>query len=325
MRLIARVRRVLLLGVAVLFASVSAAQGFPTRAVKILCPFAPGGATDIAARRIADEMSKILGQPVIVENKPGAGGNVAGQQLAASPADGYTLLLTSNGIQTFNPTLYRNMPFDPNRDFSFVASLVSFNYVLVVGSSSTWKTVSELIAAVQGEPGKYSFASAGQGTSMHLSGELFKSMVKVDVTHVPYKGTAPALGDLFSGTVTMMFGDIPGVLGLIRGGKLRALAVTGASRSPLLPDIPTMAEAGLKDYDVTAWFALVAPKGTPEAVVSALSSAAVKAAESPSFRGYMEPLGYNIIAGGPQNVSAMVQRDLARWVPIIRNADIRLN
>ncbi|HWV90523.1 MAG TPA: tripartite tricarboxylate transporter substrate-binding protein, partial [Burkholderiales bacterium] len=234
---------------AVLFALPAAAQNFPSKPLRLICPFPPSGAVDIASRSTAAELSKILGQPVAVENRPGAGGNLGGAEAARSAADGYTLFMSTSGIQAINPALYAKMPFDPNKDLISVAPLVSLNNVLVLHPSVPAKTVKEVIELARKEPGKWTYASSGNGTSIHMSGAMFTQMTKTDILHIPYKGSGPAVADLLGGQVHMMFDNIPSSLPHIRSGKLRALATTGAKRDPALPDLPTLAEAGIHGYE----------------------------------------------------------------------------
>ena len=301
------------------------AQTFPSKTIRILCPFSPGGGVDITARALAHELSAQLGQSVIVENKPGAGGNVAAAEVARSAPDGYTLFLTLNSLHAISPLLYSKLPYDANRDFAYITPLVSFNNILVVNPSSSAKSVRELIAAAKSQPGRLTFASSGNGTNIHLVGELFKSMAGIDMVHVPYKGSAPALTDLLGGSVTMMFDTIPSAISHVRSGKLRALGVTGAKRSPLFPDVPTIAEAGLPGYQAYAWYGLVGPAGMPKEVVARLNAEAVKAANSKAFRRRMEPLGFEITTGSPEKMAEMLKADMARWAPVIKAAGVTIN
>jgi len=301
------------------------AQTFPSRPVRILCPFPPGGGVDITARAIAQELSAPLGQPVLVENKPGAGGNVAAAEVARSPADGYTLLLTLNALHAISPHLYAKLPFDAMKDFSFITPLVSFHNVLVVSPASPLPSVKELIAAAKREPGKLTFASSGNGTNIHLTGELFRTMAGIEIVHVPYKGSAPALTDLMGGNVAMMFDTIPSAVSHVKSGKLRALAVTGAARSPLFADVPTVAEAGLPGFEVVSWYGLIGPAGMLQAVVKRLNAEAAKGAGSNAFRGRMEPLGFEVITSTPDLMAQMLAADSARWAAVIKAAGVTLN
>jgi tripartite-type tricarboxylate transporter receptor subunit TctC len=294
------------------------AQAYPNKAIRLICPFPPGGAVDIASRAIATELSKTLGQQVVVENRPGAGGNVGGTEAARAAADGYTIFMTTSGINAINPALYSKMPFDPNKDLAPVSALVSLNNVLVLHPSMTPKTVPEVIAAARAQPGKLNYASSGSGTSIHMSGEMFKFLTKVDLIHIPYKGSAPAVTDLLGGQVMMMFDNIPSALPHIRSGKLRALATTGVKRDPTLPDLPTMAEAGVAGYESGVWFGLAVPAATPKDVIARISAEAVKATKSPDFVKRMTDLGYNIIGSTPEQMSEMLKVEVSRWGPIVR-------
>ncbi len=294
------------------------AQTFPTKPIRLVCPFPPGGAVDIASRAIAAELSKTIGQPVSVENKPGAGGNIGGVEVARSAPDGYTLLMTTSGINGINPVLYRKMPFDPNKDLTSVAALVSLSNVLVAHPSVKATSVAELLALLRSNPGKVTFASSGSGTSIHMSGEMFMHLTGTRMIHVPYKGSAPAITDLLGGQVQVMFDNIPSALPHIRSGKLRALATTGAKRDPALPDLPTIAEAGVNTYEAGVWFGLAAPAGTPPDVIAKISAEAIKGTRSPEFVKRMTELGYVIMGLGPEQMTAMLKEEIERWTPVIR-------
>ncbi len=294
------------------------AQTFPTKPIRLVCPFPPGGAVDIASRAIAAELSKTIGQPVSVENKPGAGGNIGGVEVARSAPDGYTLLMTTSGINGINPVLYRKMPFDPNKDLTSVAALVSLSNVLVTHPSVKAASVAELLALLKSNPGKVTFASSGSGTSIHMSGEMFMHLTGTRMIHVPYKGSAPAITDLLGGQVQVMFDNIPSALPHIRSGKLRALATTGAKRDPALPDLPTIAEAGVNAYEAGVWFGLAAPAGTPPDVIAKISAEAIKGTRSPEFVKRMTELGYVIMGQGPEQMTAMLKAEIERWTPVIK-------
>jgi tripartite-type tricarboxylate transporter receptor subunit TctC len=314
--------RMLLLGVALVLPALALAQTWPTRPVRILCPFPPGGGVDITARAIAQELSKSLGQPVTVENRPGAGGNIAAAEVAKAAPDGHTLFLTLNALHAISPLVYSKLPFDALKDFSFITPLVSFDNVLVVGPASP-KSVQELIAQARAQPGKLTFASSGNGTNTHLIGELFKTRAGIEIVHVPYKGSAPALTDLLGGQVTMMFDTIPSAINQIRGGKLRGLGVTGAKRSPLFPEIPTIAESGLAGYEASAWYGLVGPAAIPKDIVSRINTETIKGANSKEFRERMEPLGFSVLTGTPERMLEMIQTDAARWAPVVKASGAR--
>ncbi len=309
-----------LLACALLSATAVAAQAqtFPTKPIRLVCPFPPGGAVDIASRAIAAELSKTIGQPVSVENKPGAGGNIGGVEVARSAPDGYTLLMTTSGINGINPVLYRKMPFDPNKDLTSVVALVSLSNVLVAHPSVKAANVAELLALLKSNPGKVTFASSGSGTSIHMSGEMFMHLTGTRMIHVPYKGSAPAITDLLGGQVQVMFDNIPSALPHIRSGKLRALATTGAKRDPALPDLPTIAEAGVNAYEAGVWFGLAAPAGTPADVIAKISTEAIKGTRSPEFVKRMTELGYVIMGQGPEQMTAMLKAEIERWTPVIK-------
>ncbi len=313
----------LLLGLALPLAA--SAQAYPSKPIRLICPFPPAGAVDIASRATANELTKILGQTVAVENKPGAGGNLGGAETAHSAPDGYTIFMTTSGIQSINPTLYAKMPFDPNKDLTTVAPLVSLNNVLVVNPSVPAKTVKDVIALAKKEPGKWTYASSGNGTSIHMSGAMFTHMTQTDILHIPYKGSGPAVTDLLAGQVNMMFDNIPSSLPHIKAGKLRAIATTGAKRDPALPDVPTIAEAGVPGYESGVWFGLMAPAGTPKPIVARLNAAAMQAVKAPEFVKRMIELGYNIMSGTPEEMAAMNKRDLALWAPIIKSSGAKID
>jgi tripartite-type tricarboxylate transporter receptor subunit TctC len=294
------------------------AQSFPSKPIRLVCPFPPGGAVDIASRAIAAELAKNLGQPVTVENKPGAGGNIGGQDVARAAPDGYTLLMTTSGIQAINPALYAKMSYDPNKDLTPVSVLVSLNNVLVVHPGVKAYSVQEVIAMAKAQPGEINYASSGSGTSIHMSGEMFKHLAGVNLIHIPYKGSAPALVDLLGGQVMMMFDNIPSAIPHIKSGKLRALATTGAKRDPLMPDVPTVAEAGVGGYESGVWFGLMAPAGTPREVVARLNAEAVKGTKSPDYIKRMSELGYNILGTSPETMGEMSRAELQRWGPIVK-------
>ena len=294
------------------------AQSFPNKPIRLVCPFPPGGAVDIASRAIAQELSKNLGQPVTVDNKPGAGGNIGGAEVSRANPDGYTIFMTTSGIQAINPALYAKMPFDPNKDLTPVTALVSLNNVLVLHPSVKANSVPEVIAMAKSQPGAMNYASSGSGTSIHMSGEMFKSLTNVNITHIPYKGSAPAVNDLLGGQVMMMFDNIPSAIPHIKSGKLRALATTGAKRDPLLPDLPTMAEAGVAGYESGVWFGLSVPANTPREVIMKLNAEANKGSKSPEFVKRMTDLGYIIMGTSPETMAEMNKAEVQRWGPIVK-------
>ncbi len=306
------------LSAAALAPAIAFGQAFPSKTIRLICPFPPAGAVDIASRATADAMTKVLGQTVVVENKPGAGGNLGGEQAAKSAPDGYTLFMTTSGIQAINPVLYSKMSYDPNKDLVPVAPLVALNNVLVTNPGFKVGSVRELVAMAKAQPGKVVYASSGSGTSIHMSGELFKYLAGVDMLHIPYKGSAPAVTDLIGGQVNIMFDNIPSSLPHIKGGKLNALATTGAKRDPALPDLPTIAEAGVAGYESGVWFGLSVPAGTPRDVIAKLNAAGVQAAGTPEFKKRMGDLGYLIVPGSAEHMGEMIKAEIARWTPVVK-------
>jgi tripartite-type tricarboxylate transporter receptor subunit TctC len=306
-------------------ASLASAQAGAAKPIRLICPFPPAGAVDIASRAIASELAKFLGTTVTVDNKPGAGGNIGGAEAARAAPDGTTLFMTTSGINAINPALYAKMPFDPIKDLAPVSALVSLSNVLVVHPSVKANSVADVIALAKAEPGKMNYASSGNGTSIHMSGEMFKHLTKVDIVHIPYKGSAPAVSDLLGGQVMMMFDNIPSALPHIKAGKLRALAVTGAKRDPLLPDVPTVAEAGVPGYESGVWFGLAVPAGTPKEEIARIHDAAVKGTKSPEFVKRMTELGYSIIGSTPEQMAEMNKQETARWGPIVRASGAKVD
>ncbi len=313
------------LPVLVLSAAPAAAQTYPAKPIRLICPFPPAGAVDIASRAIANELTKTLGQTVTVENRPGAGGNLGAEAAARSAPDGYTLFMSTSGIQAINPALYAKMPVDVNRELVSVAPLVSLSNVLVLHPSVKANSVKEVIALAKAQPGKIPYASSGNGTSIHMSGAMFTQMTGIDLIHIPYKGSGPAVTDLLAGQVSMMFDNIPSALPHIKSGKLRALATTGAKRDAALPELPTVAEAGVPGYESGVWFGLMAPAGTPKEVVAKLNAEAVKGTKAPEFVKRMTDLGYNMIPGTPEQMTEMIKVEIGRWTPIVKASGAKVD
>jgi tripartite-type tricarboxylate transporter receptor subunit TctC len=303
----------------------AAAQNYPAKPIRLICPFTPAGSVDIASRAIANELTKTIGQTVTVENRPGAGGNLGAEAAAHAAPDGYTLFMSTSGIQAINPALYAKMNIDPNKELIPVAPLVSLSNVLVVHPSVKANSVKDVIALAKAEPGKIAYASSGAGTSIHMSGAMFTQMTAIDMIHVPYKGSGPALVDLLAGQVQVMFDNIPSSLPHIKAGKLRALATTGAKRDPALPDLPTIAEAGVPGYESGVWFGLMVPAGTPKEIVARLNAEAVKGTKSPEFVKRMTDLGYNIIPGTPEQMADMIKVEIGRWTPIVKASGAKVD
>ena len=292
---------------ALLAAGVAGAQSWPAKPIRWIVPFAPGGTTDILARTISDKLTIALGKPVIVENNPGAGGGVGAVQTAKAAPDGYTIMGGTISTHAINASLYKTLPYDPVKDFTPITLIARVPNLLVVNPDVPAKNVKELIALMKANPSKYTFASSGNGTSQHLSGELFKSMGGVDMQHIPYKGSPAALQDVVSGQVTMTFDNITTAWPLAKAGKLRALAVTTAKRSPIAPDVPTLAEAGLAGYEIGSWQGVFAPAGTPVDVVKRLNTEIVKIINMPDVREKLVGLGAEPVGNTPDEFAALVK------------------
>jgi tripartite-type tricarboxylate transporter receptor subunit TctC len=310
---------------ALLLASLASA-GLPAfaqdgKAIKIVVPFAPGGGNDVFARQMAKSLGELRRQSVIVENKPGAGGNVGTEQVVRSAPDGATLLLGHSGTVSINPSLYKQLKFDPRKDLAPVAMFASSALVLVVPASSPVKTVADLVALARSQPGSLNYASSGSGTGGHLTGELFEQKSGVKIGHIPYKGTAPGLTDLVGGQVQMMFSVIPPALALVKSGRLRAVAVTGSQRLPSLPDVPTVAEsgvAGFAGFESTLTYGILAPRNTPPAVVKELAEQMLKVAATADFQSRLGVEGAVPLLGGPAEYAALIRKESAQWAAIVK-------
>ena len=300
-----------------------ARAAYPDRIVKIVVPFAPGGGTDTVARTLAQEMAKDLGQSVIIENKPGAGTIIGTQSVATSEPDGYTLLM-GTFANAVNPSLNARLPYDPQKDFAPVALVArSFN-VVVVNAKSPYHSIADLIAAATAEPDRLSYGTYGTGTSAHLAGELFKSLAKVNMTTVPYKGAAPAITDLLGGQIQVMFTTVESAASLIESGQLRALAVTSAQRSPAFPDVPTVAEAGVAGYSAESWYGLFAPAKTPPEVIDRLNKAAAAAIKAEAFNKLSVNEGLVMVASPPAELDRYFRGERERWRKVIEDAGIKI-
>ena len=291
---------------------------YPERPVTIVVGFPPGGPSDVLARVIARKLGELLGQPFVVDNRPGAGGNVAGEVVAHAEPDGYTLLMGNNSILATNASLYTKIGFDPVKDFSPISLIGSQANILVVNPNVPAHTMGELIDLAKANPGKLNFASSGFGAAAHLAGELFKTMAQIDIVHVPYKGAGPALQDVISGQDQMMFATAASVVGMIKSGQVRALAVTTLKRTAILPDIPTVDELGLKGFEATTWHGLVAPDGTPKDIIATLHRAVVAALNDPEVRHLLNELGVDIVGDSPEEFSAYIQAEIPKWAEVIK-------
>jgi tripartite-type tricarboxylate transporter receptor subunit TctC len=327
MALFAAARRLasaLCIWVAVWPASAALAQSpAPERPVRLVVPFAAGGATDILARLVAERLSRTQGQPVVVENRAGANGAIGSEQVAKAPPDGLTLLAVTAGTHAINRSLYRNLPYDPVRDFTPVAMLGSAANVLVVHPSVPAQSVPELVTHLRRNPGKLHFGSAGSGSTLHLSGEMFKAMAGVQMVHIPYKGGGPAQADLLGGHIHMMFDSISAALPHIQSGRVRALAVTGAERSHALPALPTIAEAGVPGYAATAWFGIVGPAGLPAAVTERLNQAINAILAEPDTRAQLTKLGAEPKPMSPAQFGAFVRAEVDKWAKVVEAAGVK--
>jgi tripartite-type tricarboxylate transporter receptor subunit TctC len=305
--------------------SVWAQSAWPNKTVRFICPFAPGGGTDTVSRLICDQLGRILGQTFVVENKGGAGGNIGTTELARAAPDGYTVGLISVASHTLNPMLYSKLPYNPDKDIVGVSRLAILANLLGVTPSLPVNNVAELIALCKKDPGKYAYASSGPGTSLHLSGELFKSMAGVDILHVPYKGAGVAYSDLASGTVQMMFANITSMLPQVRAGKYKGLAVTAAERSKAAPDLPTIAET-LPGYVATSWYGVGAPAGTPEPILARLETAIAEALANPDIqKRWAGDLGLDMPPPGRKGFDEFVVQDRKLWAPAVKSSGVKLD
>jgi len=300
------------------------AQDYPARSVKIIVPFGPGGFTDVVARILQKELAPVLGQPIIIENRPGAGSTIGTDVVAKAEPDGYTLAMVST-THVISPHLYKNMPYDAIKDFAPVMKLVEGPYVMVVNSSLPAKTLKEFIDYAKTRPDQIFFASSGNGSSQHLVGALFMSMAGVKLSHVPYKGSNAAMQDLIGGQVKVSFVGMPNALPNIATGKLRALAVTTKKRSPDLPDVPTMDEAGVKGYEATIWLGLLAPKNTPREIVDKLNADVVKVLANPGARKLMRSAGVDVATSTPAEFEALMQSEYDRWGKVVKETGAVVN
>ncbi|QWD61145.1 tripartite tricarboxylate transporter substrate binding protein [Polynucleobacter sp. MWH-UH35A] len=318
-----QITRVIGFALITLTAQMAAAQEWPAKPIKWIVPFPPGGAMDVIARALADSSSKSLGQTIFVENKPGAGGNIGAELVARSEADGYTMMITSIGMAT-NKFLYPKLAYDPVRDFAPVSLIAIVPNVLVTNATQpNVKTVAEVIANAKAQPGKLTYASAGNGTSIHLAGEVFTSLAKIDMQHIPYKGSGPAVTDLLGGQVNYMFDSITSAKPHIASGKLRAIGLTTAKRSKSLPGVPTIAESGLPGYDVTPWFAVFVPANTPKPVIKKLNSALIASMNTQAIKEKFESIGAEPIGSSPEEMAIYLNKEIERWGKVISANNIK--
>jgi tripartite-type tricarboxylate transporter receptor subunit TctC len=311
--------------VAAAFATPAHAQDYPTRPITLIVPYAAGGGNDVMARIVADKMGAALGQPIVVENRGGAGGSIATRAVAHAPADGYTLGLGGTGTLAIDPSLYPNVGYDPRKDFAPIGLIATSALVVLVHPSIPAKTIPELIALAKREDGKLTYASAGVGSGIHLGAELFASMAGIKLSHIPYKGSAPALTDLLGGHVAIYFSSLPPAIGLVQDGKVRALAVTGPERSKIFPDLPTVAEAALPGYAAVLHYGIVAPAGTRKPVVDKLAAALRVAIASPDVARKIAADGAEVMGMTPEEYAVDIDREEAKWSEVVRRSGAKAN
>ena len=317
--------KLLFAAVALAFAATAQAQAWPSKPIRYIVIFAPGGTTDILARLIAPKLSDALGQPVIVENRPGAGGNTGAAMIAKAPPAGYTIGSGTVSSHAINATLYSKLPYNPDKDFSPITMLATLPNMLVVHPSLGVNNVAELIALLKANPNKYSFGSAGNGTSQHMSGEMFKTMTGTSMQHIPYRGSGPMVPDLIAGQISMSFENITTAYPPAKQGLLKPLAVTTSKRSFVAPDVPTMAEAGLPGYDITSWQALFAPAGTPKDIIARLHAETVKALKAPDVAKRLQDLGLDAGGMSPEDLGALIRKDIPRLGKVVRDSGAKID
>jgi tripartite-type tricarboxylate transporter receptor subunit TctC len=300
-----------------------AADAYPTRPIHLIVPFPPGGSNDILARSVGQRLSEAIGQQIIVDNRGGAGGLIGAELAARAAPDGYTLFVASIGNLAFIPALHAKLPYDPIKDFAPVTRLATSAFILVVNPSVPAKSVKDLIALAKAKPGQLNFASAGQGSSLHMTGEIFKLYTGTDLVHIAYKGSAPALTDLIGGQVQIMFGTMPATLPQVKTGKLRALGVSGAKRSAAAPDVPTIAEAGVPGFEVLNWYGIVAPGKTPSVIVQKLNRDLLATLKSPAMIETLNGQGLDAAGGAPEEFGAFIKSEFARYGAVVRKAGIK--
>lgn len=319
-------RRIILGGAAALSTGPAFAQGWaPTRPIRFVVPFAAGGATDVVARVLAERMGERLGQPIVVENRAGSGGNIGVENVVRSPADGTVIPMGTTGTLTINQHLYGNMGFDPAKDLAPVGMAFATDHVLIVNEKVPAQTAQEFLAWLRANPGKASFGSAGSGSSTHMVAELFRAAAKVEVTHVPYRGSAPALNDTVAGNVQFMLDQLPSAIGMIQGGKVRALATTGPRRTSQLPDVPTMKEIGLPDAEATSWGAVMVPTGTPAPVIARLNAVLREALADPKIQERLVAAGADAVSSTPEELQRKIAQEVQTWGRVVQEARITVN
>ncbi|HET9403583.1 MAG TPA: tripartite tricarboxylate transporter substrate binding protein [Burkholderiales bacterium] len=318
-------RRVFLAGALAACSLHAGAQPYPARPIRLIMPFPPGGASDLIIRPVAQKLSEQLGQTIVIDNRPGAGGNIAAELAARAAPDGYTLLFAASANFSINPNLYAKLPYDPVRDFAAVTMLTRLSNLLTVHPSLPAASVSELTALARTQPGKFAYGSAGNGTTLHIAGALYRARTGTNVIHVPYKGGGPAQLDLIGGRLQFMFDSFSPALPQVRAGKLRALAVTTLKRSPALPQVPTMVESGLPDFEISGWFGIAAPAGTPRPVVERLGAELQRVMQLPGIRERLLAQGIEPVGSAPAEFSRQVRSELAKWARIVKESGARVD
>jgi len=308
-----------------LAAPTARADAFPARPLRLIVPFPAGGPTDIVARPLAQLLGESLGQTVVVDNRGGAGGSIGADATAKAAPDGYTLMLGTVGTHAINSSLYKKLPYDPARDFTPLGLVASAPVAVVVNAETPYRSIAELVAAAKRAPGTINFGSAGNGTPGHLTGEMFARAAGIELRHVPYKGSAPAIADLLGGQIPLMFDPVQSVLAHVRGGKLRALAVSSATRSPVLPQVPTLEESGLAGFEATAWWALFAPAGVPLPIAVRLTAETRRIVELPAFRDRLRDIGVQTPTGTPVPFAEFQRAEIAKWGRAVRDANVTLD
>ena len=300
------------------------AQGYPSKPVRLIVPFAPGGTTDVLARLVAQKLTDSLGQQFIIENRPGAGGNIGTELAVKSPADGYTLVMSFDGTMAINPNTYAKMPFDPQKDLVAVANVAQVPLLIVVHPGVAAKTIPEFVALAKASPGRINYSSAGHGSTGHLTGELFRARAGIEIVHVSYKGGGQAVQDLLGGQIQMLVTALPTVEGHLKGGKLRALAFTSAKRVPGAPEVPTLAESGYPGMEVLSWYGILAPAGTPQEIVRRLNAEINRVLQMPEVRERLTALGTEPTGGSAEQFAQVIRADTARWAKVVSDAGIRI-
>ncbi|MCX8098263.1 MAG: tripartite tricarboxylate transporter substrate binding protein [Casimicrobiaceae bacterium] len=309
----------------VALAAPAAAQSYPNKPIRVFVPFPPGGGTDIIAREVTQRVAANTGWIFVIENRPGAGGNLGVEAAAKAPADGYTLVLGQTSNLAINATLYPKLPYDPVKDLTPIVLAANAPLVLVTGAGTPYKSVADVVRAAKAKPGAINFASPGNGTVAHLTGELFQKAAGIKLQHIPYKGAAQALTDVITGSVELYMSSVPTLLAQIRQGKLRALAVTATRRVDDLPDVPTLQEAGFSGFDASTWFGFLAPAGTPKDVVARLNAEFNKALQQPELRKKLADQGADAVGGTPEQFAAIIKEDIVRWGKVVRESGARID